>query len=375
MKKGFVVVLVLTCMLLVSTAFAQRPALDVWNSYTLTRDWGTSTSEWARPRQIYNIGYNEVAAAIDDNLYINDGNNIRIANRNDGVLRDTDFPTASSYDRLTSWTAGLGADFYFSVGVADDQAIYATDLGRGLILYRWANAAASPTSQTVAGMNFTRQLVAKGAGVNTEILVTGNADDGQVQILTTGDGTTFAVADTIDYAGKTAIAFKDSTTIFGSGPWNTSPAGDVTSGGHPMRFDKSGGVWTRGFFAAPPNKFEAPDNGYGFSYDLGHGWLQVDSSDPAYPTGGLLWTNKYYPWPDEMWLLNDRTGYGEAKISLGDMEGVPTWGAHYYGAAAADSAERKVYWGVRASYNTSRGFYGRYSVVYQGSGVSDWELY
>ena len=115
MKKGFVVVLVLTCMLLVSTAFAQR---DYWNSYTLTEDYSTTTSDWPNPRQIYNIGYNEVAAAIDGNLYINDGANIRIANRNDGTLKDTDFPTASSYDRLTSYTNpdpnGNDADFYFS---------------------------------------------------------------------------------------------------------------------------------------------------------------------------------------------------------------------------------------------------------------------
>jgi hypothetical protein len=373
MKKGFVVVLVVTCMLLVSTGFSRDYGAQLWNSYTLTRDWGTSTSEWAQPRQIYNIAYNEVSAATTGHLYINDGANVRIADRDNGNLIDTDFPTPSGYDRLTSYSAGDGtAGFYFSLGVADDHAIYATDLSEdSQVMYRWANETATPTSQTVAGLLFTRQLVAKGAGASTMILATGAADSGPVQVLTTGDGVTYSVADTIPYAGKTAIAIKDSTTIFGSGPWNTSPANDPTSGGFPMRFDKSGGVWARAY-----PTFEAVNTPIGgYSYDLGHGWLEVDASDPRYPGNGLLWTNKYYPWPDDMQLLNDQTGRGEGKVDLQNDEGVPAYGAHYYGSAAADSTERDVYWGVRASYNTSRGFYGRYSVTYSGSGVSDWELY
>ena len=203
------------------------------------------------------------------------------------------------------------------------------------------------------------------------ILVTGAADDGSVQVLTTGDGSTFSVADTISYAGKTAIAIKDATTIFGSGPWNTKPSADLVNGGFPMRFDKSGGVWNRAY-----PTFYAPDpTSSGFSYDLGHGWLEVDASDPRYAGGhGLLFTNKYYPWPDEMWLLNDQTGWGEGKTDLETLL-VPAYGAHYYGAAAADSAERKCYWGIRAAFNTSLGVYGRLSVGYTGSGVSDWELY
>jgi hypothetical protein len=368
MKKGFVAALVLMSFLLVSVAFSY-PA----GSYTLTRDWGTSTSDWPDPRQLYNIAYNETDAASTGHLLVNAGNNIRIADRDTGNLIDTDFPIPGDYDRLSSWTAGAGAGFYFSVGIADDGKIYATDLSRSLILYQWANETAAATSQTVAGMMFVRSIAAKGAGVNTKLYVTGAADDGPGQILTTGDGSTFVVGETIPAPfAKSDIGVKNVNTIFGMQPWGANSANDFGKAvpytqGWPDRWDKIGANWVRSVGFVPPQ----PPGGSS-SYSMGGDWIQCDASDPRNPDG-LLFYNLYYPWPDYLYLVNDVDGSLEAEYDM-ETEGVPTWGITYYGNCDTDSAQRKVYWAGRRT-DTSRGVYGRLSVTYVGSGVSDWELY
>jgi len=367
MKKGFVAVLVVMSMLLVSVALSY-PA----GSYTLTKDWGTSSSLWPDFDWILNIAYNENAGT--GHIYCNTQGQIRIIEEADGAIVDTDFPIPGDYDRLSS---GVATGF-FAVAQADDGAIYAYDRFTGQVIQRWANEGAVATSQTVAGLMFTRGMKAKGAGVNTFIVAVGETDNGRGQILTTGDGVNFAITDVIPAPfGKSDVAIKDANTMFGIQPWGATSANDYPNipytEGFPDRFDKIGANWVRSLGFVPPL---VPL--YSMSYSTGGQWMECDPADPRYGAGdGLLIYWIYYPYAqNRTYVVNDTTGAVEGSIDLGTIEKPGEDFLTYYGTADVNNATRKWYYGGRAKLGGGWwGHVGRYSVNYVGSGVSDWELY
>jgi hypothetical protein len=385
MKKGFLAytLVVIVVSLLAVTVADAYPA----SSYSMSTDWATSTATaWAGKwvRQLYNFGYNANATG---KLYLNDGVNIRIASSATGALQLTGpgFPTPSSFDRLSSQPVAKVLGFYFAVGQADDGALFATELNLDQsILYRWANDGVVATSQTVAGQMFARGLKVRGGGVNTTIYVVGGNDNDKAQIETTGDGVNFAVADTIPAPfAKTDIGVKNATpvtTVFGVQPWGTSSR-DIATSGWPDRWDKIASVWTRSTAFTPPLAIPGSLS----SYSEGGDWIKVDSADPRYAgNGGLLcyWTYTVAQTTDKhrggIVVVKDDTGTEEAARYYW---GRPDLGINmsYYGDLCVDTVNRDLYWGGRkgSTAGAPQGFghYGRVTLTYIGSGVSDWELY
>jgi hypothetical protein len=366
MRKGFVAALVLMSFLLVSFA-SSYPG----DSYTLTKDWGSSSSLWPDYDWILNIAYNENAGT--GHIYCNMQGRINIVNEADGSLDDTDYPIPGDYDRLSSGVA----QGFFAVAQADDGVIYAYDRYAGPVLHRWANEYAVPTSQTVAGLSFTRGMKASGSGVNTFLVCVGAADNGPGQILTTSDGSTFVLAETIPLLGKSDVGIKDANTLFGYQPWGAQSTNDYPNvpftQGWPDRWDKIGANWVRSLGFVPP----VPPL-YSWSYSTGGDWIECDPSDPRYGSGdGLAVYYLYYPYTtNPTYVLNDSTGAVECMIELGTIEKPGENFLTYAGGMRVNNSTRKVYYGARARDGAGWwGHVGRYSLNYVGSGVSDWELY
>jgi hypothetical protein len=382
MKKGFAayaLMVVLISLMAVSLGYSF--------SYSVSRDWGTSTTTWPNPRQIYSAGYNPNAGA---KFYLNDGANIRIADANTGALQKTGagFPTPSSYDRLTSYSWEAVSGFYFANGVADDGKLYATSLNAPKeILYQWANDTAVPTSQTVAGMGFCRNLNPRGAGTSTVIYASkGGQDFDEGQILKTADGLNFYVAEVVGTAsvwntagtsivtwnnpfGKSDCGVKDANTIWGVQPWGY--ASDHPTSGDPDRWDKIGGNWIRSAAYSPPLL-----PGVTSSYSPGGDWIKVATSDPRYGAGGGLFVYFVYaPTAEEcLMVTNDTTGRQEAARWYFKNDEYAR-NTNVYGTIRNDGVNQKIYLAFRSSVNSSRGGYERFSLGYIGTGVSDWELY
>jgi len=357
-------------------------------SYTLTKDWGTSTSTaWpaaAANRAARALAFNANAATT--HLYILDrgavaGGNIRIAKTSDGSLIDTDFPTPSGYDRLSTASLGIYSPDFFAIAQADDGAIYGALLSAPTVLIRWANESdVAPTSTTVtnnAASWFARNLNARGAGVNTKIYLSrGNTDNDVGMILTTADGLNFTQAEVIgtlttDPFGKTDCGVKDSNTIFGIQPWGANPFNEPTTQGFPDRWDKIAAVWTRSATFVPPMPVTPPAAGNSLS--TGGDWIKVASGDPRYATdGGLL---AYFTYSqDKVFLVNDTTGRVEA-LPYNLLAPNDSCNLTYVGTIRTDSVAQKIYMAGVNGASSNLGNYARFSIAYVGTGVSDWELY
>lgn len=129
---------------------------------------------------------------------------------------------------LTLSTNGIsgGTLLLNAIGVADDGAIYACNLGpSALKVYRWADENSEPTVAygPLAVGTMTRlgdTMDVRGAGVDTQIIVSGSANAG-FAVLTTLDGVTFTATGCTTPAGTSAgdfgkgIAFGSGNTAYG----------------------------------------------------------------------------------------------------------------------------------------------------------------
>ena len=180
----------------------------------------------------------------------------------------------------------------FTVCATSDGVIYGGIAGSntagadGNSIARWATESAAPTQQdpapTFSEMGFPRTMDAIGTGNNT-ILAVSNALTGyDVSILTTTNGTTFAVTDYI--TGDLADGFKQGVAlaegmekIYGL---RADGAGQV------IRYDKIGGVWTKNTSPFTPlNSYTAPPAGFGaacvMGFAKGHNALFVIGNSDA----------------------------------------------------------------------------------------------
>lgn len=197
---------------------------------------------------------------------------VRIANGADGSL------TGSNLD-LTGTTLGtLGV---FAICATSDGVIYGgtnPDPGTGeeQHLIRWADESAAPTQQLPAPlivetveepMRFPRTMDAVGTGVDTVIAVAGN-DTYLASLLTTTDGTTFAVTDLVgadeDYARiKQGVALAPSVEkVYGT---KADGAGEVA---YLQKIDDAwsiGGLW-----APPPSYATVATGGLGQASPIGY---------------------------------------------------------------------------------------------------------
>jgi len=122
------------------------------------------------------------------------------------------------------------------VGVADDGAIYACNLTSStsfLKIYRWSDENANPAvafgpanpGATVA--RFGDSFDVRGAGLDTQIIISGNAAP-VIALFTTSDGTTFTATELAIGTGMSAgdfgkgLAFGTNNTIYGKNSTSTA---------------------------------------------------------------------------------------------------------------------------------------------------------
>ncbi len=124
---------------------------------------------------------------------------VRIANGTTGALLGTLNMTGVTYGTgLGVFAAAATSDGVIYGGCANVQNISGSDV-ETQELVRWADEAAAPTQQVPAPlgtitMQFARTMDILGTGVDT-IIATAGSNNGIVTILTTTNGTTFAVTD------------------------------------------------------------------------------------------------------------------------------------------------------------------------------------
>jgi hypothetical protein len=177
---------------------------------------------------------------------------LRIGNNTNGALIGT-----LSKSGLTH----LGSLGFFSVCATKDGVIYSgtneTAPATDFYLIRWASETdTAPTEQipapTAGAFIFPRALDAIGTGVDT-ILVSAGVDNGAVAIMTTTDGSTFAVTDITPAnaappAGaetrcKQGVAIASATKIYGT---------KADGGANITALEKVGGVWQAVASFVPP---------------------------------------------------------------------------------------------------------------------------
>jgi len=192
-------------------------------------------------------------------------------------------------------TSGLSVDALgiFSICATSDGVIYGganvtSTGGVGTSLIRWANESAAPVQQdpapTAGNMVFPRAMDAIGTGINTIVASTGSGSSNyDVSIMTTTNGTTFAVtdyiADTIGVQFKQGVALVEGMEkIYG-----VKADGD----GEVWRADKSGSVWAPNTSFTPPPNYTLPVPGPGLGagcvlgYAKGHNVLFIIGNSNA----------------------------------------------------------------------------------------------
>jgi len=145
-----------------------------------------------------------------------------------GILNSDGTDTGNSLN-VTGLT--MGSLYVFSIAVDAAGVIYAGTDTAPSNLFRWASEAdTAPTQQAIAEVPFFRVMDIKGTGASTVIATTGNADDAPTQILTTADGTTFAVTEAIP-GTPTILGIKNGiavnaagTVIWGNQGYGTPPS-------------------------------------------------------------------------------------------------------------------------------------------------------
>lgn len=183
---------------------------------------------------------------------------VRIASGTDGAL-------LGSTLNITGLNLSLGV---FAICATSDGVIYGgTDIKSdgvtaGYSLIQWANEGATPTQQDpteIAGaMQFPRTMDAVGTGADTIIGVAG-AGSGpyNVSILTTTDGTNFAVTDmTVDSAIPNEM-IKQGVALVANNPDRVYGV-KADGAGEVVRVDKVGGVWAAAPGFTPPSNYGTP---------------------------------------------------------------------------------------------------------------------
>jgi hypothetical protein len=231
---------------------------------------------------------------------------VRIANNINGSL------TGGTLS-LTGLNFAVGGLNIITVCATSDGVIYGgidgtTAGAAGSSLARWANELATPTQQDPApmganGMGFPRVLDAIGTGNNT-ILAAGGPAGYDVSIMTTTNGTTFAVTDYI--VGDLTDGFKQGVALVEG--MNKIYGCRADGGGLVIRYDKIGGVWTKNTSPfTPPNSYTVPPTGLGAATVMGF----AKGHNALFVIGYLDAANDY------MTLLNGDTGAIIAQKQIG----------------------------------------------------------
>lgn len=295
----------------------------------MSMDWSYDGSGvgWSSSRGAYNMA--------TGNFLICDysAKAVRIASGTDGTLTGGTLSTAG-LNFAAADTLGV-----FSICCTTDGVIYggiankSDGVTAGSSLVRWANQAATPTQQDPAPLGaieltFIRTFDVKGTGTDTKIVVIGANYDAP-QILTTTDGTTFAITDVgigpdiLTGIGKSGVALKsDGLTVYGA---------QADGSNWVRRQDKIASVWTNNT-----------------TFDTG-----VDDTNVLTALGFADGLNVLFalethfntaPTIDNLVALDGDTGAQIAAVDLGVF--VAQYG---YGQCDIDESNKKVYFAARGS--------------------------
>jgi len=238
---------------------------------------------------------------------------VRIASGTDGSLTGGTLSTTG-----LNFTGGsLGV---FAICATSDGVIYGgvdgTTVGTaGVSLARWDNELATPTqqdpAQTAGVLEFPRAMDAIGTGNDTILAVCGS-NTYNASILTTTNGTIFAIT---DYITGGTNGFKQGVALVEGMEKIYGLRAD--GGGQVVRFDKIGGVWTENTSPfTPPDSYTAPPTGLGaacmIGFAKGHNAIFVIGNSDA--------TNDY------MSLLDGDTGTIIAQKQVGQDVGTYGYG-------------------------------------------------
>jgi hypothetical protein len=341
MKSSVYCLTVIALLVMVPTVFA---------AWTITEDWTADYTD----TQVYACAYNPTT----DHVLLAAATSIPIYNASDGTA------TGSSLSLPTELDGTI-----FAIACAEDGAIFAHEL-YGDTFY-WADESAAGEALTFTGaslMGIVRCLRAYGSGTNTRIYLTGDADDGRIQMIT-NDGSNWVIEELIAApAAKSGVfsippAF---TTVYGLQPWGSAIAS-------PVRFDYSDTTWSENTSFVG----EDPDPESATTYCVGGDYIPSESGEPAF-------VYIFYYNLGQMWALNADTG---ARIDGLDytVPGFTTYAMN----VLADTTNKKIYYASRrgatqGGTGTNEGVFGRLSysagppptpTPWEAAVEMDWQIY
>jgi hypothetical protein len=176
-------------------------------------------------------------------------NHVYVVNRTGGLsIPILDGTTGADVGTLSTTGIAGGTFVLSTIAVAEDGAIYGANLTTNsatsaLKIYRWADESATPalvysgSPTTTTGVRFGDTLAARGAGVNTQLVMGTGATANTFSIFTTADGTTFG-ANYMTTTGPANGAFRLGTDFgIGNTVWGRTPGGTVLGWIEAAEFD------------------------------------------------------------------------------------------------------------------------------------------